>query len=158
MASICVVKFDSDHANSVSLVPESCLQSSKHVKVKLNGDYLFVHKCDRQRRLRGKLLFKDQDFLKLILAFPTTQESDYLRRVLAVVDMRSELTKSRTINCGQQLGLSDMELLEATGSGRFPWKKIVVNLIKACFKNVDLQYENYTSLRNLNKNLVDNIL
>ncbi|CAF4367106.1 unnamed protein product [Rotaria sp. Silwood2] len=58
MASICVVKFDSDHANSVSLVPESCLQSSKHVKVKLNGDYLFVHKCDRQRRLRGKLLFK----------------------------------------------------------------------------------------------------
>ncbi len=50
-----------------------------------------------------------------------------------------------------------MELLEATGNGRLPWKKIVVNLIKACFKNIDLQYENYTTLRNRNKELIDNI-
>ncbi|CAF4254544.1 unnamed protein product, partial [Rotaria sordida] len=45
----------------------------------------------------------------------------------------------------------------ATGNGRLPWKKIVVNLIQACFKNVDLQYENYTSLRTRNKDLIDNI-
>lgn len=58
METICVVKFHEDNVNSACLVPESCLQSSKNVKVKLNGDYLFVHKGDRQRRLRGKLLFK----------------------------------------------------------------------------------------------------
>ncbi len=50
-----------------------------------------------------------------------------------------------------------MELLEATGNGKLSWKKIVVNLIQACFKNVDLQYENYTSLRNHNSELIDNI-
>jgi len=34
----------------------------------------------------------------LILAFPTPEESDYLRRVLSVVDMRNELAKTRAIS------------------------------------------------------------
>ncbi|CAF1175760.1 unnamed protein product [Rotaria sordida] len=89
--------------------------------------------------------------------FPTTEKSDYLRRVLAVVDMHDELAQTRTINYGQLLGLTNFELLEATRNGRLPWKKIVVSLIQACFKNVDLQYENYTSLRTRNKDLIDNI-
>ncbi|CAF4314313.1 unnamed protein product, partial [Rotaria sordida] len=89
--------------------------------------------------------------------FPTTEKSDYLRRVLAVVDMREELAQTGRINYGQLLGLTNFELLEATGNGRLPWKKIVVSLIQACFKNVDLQYENYTSLRTRNKDLIDNI-
>ncbi|CAF0880822.1 unnamed protein product [Rotaria sordida] len=91
------------------------------------------------------------------IPFPTTEKSDYLRRVLAVVDMRDELAQTGTINYGQLLGLTNFELLEATGNGRLPWKKIVVSLIQACFKNVDLQYENYTSLRARNKDLIDNI-
>ncbi|CAF1513255.1 unnamed protein product [Rotaria sordida] len=91
------------------------------------------------------------------ISFPTTEKSDYSRRVLAVADMHDELAQTRTINCGQLLGLTDSELLEATGNGRLSWKKIVVNLIQACFKNVDLQYENYTSLRIRNKDLIDNI-
>ncbi|CAF1442451.1 unnamed protein product [Rotaria sordida] len=91
------------------------------------------------------------------IPFPTTEKTDYLRRVLAVVDMRDELAQTRTINYGELLGLTDFELLLATGNGRLRWKKIVVNLIQACFKNVDLQYENYTSLRTRNKDLVDNI-
>ena len=57
MASICIVKFDSHGANEVCFVPETCLQSSKNVRIKINGDYLFVHKNDRQHRARGKLLF-----------------------------------------------------------------------------------------------------
>ncbi|CAF3347462.1 unnamed protein product [Rotaria sp. Silwood2] len=346
MASICIVKFDGDGVNSVCLVSESCLQSSKNVKVKLNGDYLFVHRSDRQRRLRGKLLFKgtleeceeycegdscltvdksswlsnstlesniigdvskhstteskkntinqkqsktnpskatmkrssekekpfknkqahacgkknqksneirsnddnelstsnaeasdlvdlsnndstnnnmsafdrqsqamqskdpkslttetnpvqchilsdnntddddDELFLprhitlelknnrkqilelenqlkemkRMSIPFPTPQEADYLRRVMAVVEMRTQLATSRAVNCGQLLGLSNIELLEATGNGRLPWKKIVVNLLKACFKNIDLQYENYTTLRNGHEELIDNIL
>ncbi|CAF0983502.1 unnamed protein product, partial [Rotaria sordida] len=89
--------------------------------------------------------------------FPTTEKGDYLRRVLNVVDMHDELAQTRTINYGQLLGLTNFELLEATGNGRLPWKKIVVSLIQACFKNVDLQYENYTSLRARNKDLIDNI-
>ena len=58
MTSICVVKFVEHGANEASFVPETCLQSSKNVKIKLNGDYLFAHKTDRQLRVRGKLLFK----------------------------------------------------------------------------------------------------
>jgi hypothetical protein len=58
MASICVVKFDGNDLNEICLVPASCLQSSKNVKVKINGDYLFADKNDRQRRVRGKLLFQ----------------------------------------------------------------------------------------------------
>ena len=57
MTGVCVVKFDSHGANEICFVPETCLQSSKNVKIKINGDYLFVHKNDRQRRARGKLLF-----------------------------------------------------------------------------------------------------
>lgn len=58
---------------------------------------------------------------------------------------------------GQKLGLSDIELLEATGNGRLPWRKIVVNLIVKCFKGVNLENENFTTLRSLNKELIDNI-
>ncbi len=50
-----------------------------------------------------------------------------------------------------------MELLQATGNGKLPCRKIVVNLIKACFKSLDLQYENYTTLRSRNEELIDNI-
>jgi hypothetical protein len=57
MVTICVVKFDGHGTNEACFVPESCLQSSKNVKIKINGDYLFIHKNDRQRRARGKLLF-----------------------------------------------------------------------------------------------------
>ncbi|CAF3713876.1 unnamed protein product [Rotaria sordida] len=89
--------------------------------------------------------------------FPTTEKSDYLRRVSAVVGTRSELAKTRVINYEQLLGLTNFELLQATGNGQLSWRKIVVNLIQACFKNVDLQYENYTSLRTRNKDVIDNI-
>jgi len=58
MASICVVKFDENGSNGISLVPESYLQSAKNVKIRINGDYLFADKNDRQRRGRGKLLFQ----------------------------------------------------------------------------------------------------
>ncbi|CAF4063085.1 unnamed protein product, partial [Rotaria sordida] len=91
------------------------------------------------------------------IPFPTTEKSDYLRRVLNVVDMHDELAQTRTINYGQLLGLTNFELLEATGNGRLPWRRIVINLIQACFKNIDLQYENYTSLRTRNKDLIDTI-
>ncbi|CAF1067145.1 unnamed protein product [Rotaria sordida] len=91
------------------------------------------------------------------IPLPTTEKSDYLRRVSAVVDMHSELTKTRAINYAQLLGLTNFELLEATGNGRLPWRRIVINLIQACFKNIDLQYENYTSLRTRNKDLIDTI-
>ena len=60
MASFCVVKFNGHAGNQVSFVPETYLQSSKNVKTKTNGDYLFVHKDDRHQRSRGKLLFKGE--------------------------------------------------------------------------------------------------
>lgn len=77
MTSICIVKFVGHGMNDVSFVPETCLQSSKNVKIKLNGDYLFAHKSDRQLRVRGKLLFKGKSekhvvtlVLLLVCLFP----------------------------------------------------------------------------------------
>ena len=58
MTAICVVRFNDHSNNQVCLVPETYLQSSKNVKTKTNGEYLFIHKDDRHQRGRGKLLFK----------------------------------------------------------------------------------------------------
>ncbi|CAF4134299.1 unnamed protein product, partial [Rotaria sordida] len=112
-------------------------------------------KCNRKRILDLENQLKE--LKRTPISFPITEESDYSRRALAVVDMGDELAQTRTINYEQLLGLTDFELLQATGNGQFSWRKIVVNLIQACFKNVDLQYENYTSLRTRNKDLIDNI-
>jgi len=53
--------------------------------------------------------------------------------------------------------LNDVQLLEASGNGKLSWRKIVVNLIQICFKDVNLEKESYISLRNRNKDLMDNI-
>lgn len=58
MDSICVVKFTEHSKNQVCFVPEAHLQSSKNVKTKINGEYLFIHKEHRHQRGRGKLLFR----------------------------------------------------------------------------------------------------
>ncbi|CAF4089401.1 unnamed protein product, partial [Rotaria sp. Silwood1] len=99
----------------------------RHIQIEIKSNRKRI--IDLENQLKG--------LKHMSIPFSTTEESDYLRRVLAVVDMRNELTKTRAINCGQQLGLTNFELLEATGNGRLPWKKIVVNLMQACFKNVD---------------------
>lgn len=57
MANICVVKFSAVDTHQVTLVPEDCMQSSKNVKIKIGGNYLFAHKTSRQLRARGMLLF-----------------------------------------------------------------------------------------------------
>lgn len=114
IASFCVVKF-SDHANNqVSFVPAAYLQSSKNVKTKANGDYLFVHKDDRHQRGRGKLLFKGEyqlawltTFFFFIIVAVVLRYDEWMRRVLPrrrnITDRRLNVVEfcsasKRTIN------------------------------------------------------------